>query len=97
MDDGGGGQPGTVVSGRLIGGAGDMLTVPSEAVQTVEGAASVFVVEGQGFRARPVVPGRASNGRTEILSGLQGDEQIAGKGAFLLKAELGKGEAEHDH
>ena len=89
--------PGTVVSGRLIGGAGDMLTVPSEAVQTVEGAASVFVVEGQGFRARPVVPGRASNGRTEILSGLQGDEQIAGKGAFLLKAELGKGEAEHDH
>jgi len=89
--------PGTVVSGRLVGGAGDMLTVPSEAVQTIEGAASVFVVEPEGFRVRAVTKGRTSNSRTEILSGLNGDEQIAGRGAFLLKAELGKGEAEHDH
>lgn len=89
--------PGTVVSGRLVGGAGDMLTVPSEAVQTIEGAASVFVVEPEGFRVRAVTKGRTSNSRTEIVSGLNGDEQIAGRGAFLLKAELGKGEAEHDH
>ena len=66
---------GAVVSGRLVGGAGN----------------------AEGFRAVPIVTGRASNGRTEIVSGLQGAEQIAGQGAFLLKAELGKGEAEHDH
>jgi cobalt-zinc-cadmium efflux system membrane fusion protein len=29
-------------------------------------------------------------------AGLTGNERIAGKGAFLLKAELGKGEAGHE-
>lgn len=89
--------PGTVVSARMVGGGGDTLTVPAEAVQTVEGQTSVFVSEPEGFRARPVVIGRNTSGRTEIISGLDGDEQIAGAGAFLLKAELAKGEAEHGH
>lgn len=89
--------PGTIISGRLLSGTGDVLTVPSDAVQTVEGAPSVFVAEPQGFRARTVVPGRTGGGRTEIVNGLAGDEEIAGEGAFLLKAELGKGEAEHGH
>ncbi|MBK8837312.1 MAG: efflux RND transporter periplasmic adaptor subunit [Hyphomonadaceae bacterium] len=89
--------PGTAISGRLVGGSGNVLTVPSESVQTVESAPSVFVAEADGFRTHTVVPGNTSNGRTEIISGLTGDEQIAGKGAFLLKAELGKSQAEHDH
>lgn len=89
--------PGTVISARLVGGSGDQLTVPSDAVQTVDGSPSVFVVEPEGFRARHVVPGRTANGRTEIISGLKGDEQIAGTGAFLLKAELAKGNVEHEH
>ena len=71
--------------------------MPSDAVQTVEGAPSVFVVEAGGFRARPVVTGRTADGRTEIVCGLTGVERIAGAGAFLLKAELAKGEAEHGH
>ena len=44
-----------------------------------------------------VVPGRQAAGKTEILRGLSGDERIAGRGAFLLKAELSRGEAEHEH
>lgn len=89
---------GTVLSARLAAGARTgALVVPSEAVQTVEGTPSVFVVEGRTFRARPVVTGRTADGRTEILSGLTGNERIAGAGAFLLKAELAKGEAEHGH
>jgi cobalt-zinc-cadmium efflux system membrane fusion protein len=40
---------------------------------------------------------RTSDGRIEIVSGLTGTERIAGVGAFLLKAELAKGEAEHGH
>lgn len=88
--------PGTVVSARLVGGQGDVLTVPSEAIQTVGGKPSVFVVEEKGFRAHAVVVGRTSSGRTEIVSGLEGEEQIAGAGAFLLKAELGKSEVEDE-
>ena len=71
--------------------------MPSEAIQTVDGVPSVFVVETGGFRARPVVTGQTADSRTEIVSGLRGDERIAGAGAFLLKAELAKGEAEHGH
>lgn len=88
---------GTIISGRIAAGAGDTLTVPSEAVQTVEGRPVVFVAEAEGFRATPVTAGRISGGRTEIINGLKGGEKIAGAGAFLLKAELGKGEAGHDH
>ena len=89
---------GSVVSARITAGAGTgALVVPLDAVQTVEGVPSVFVVEADGFRPHPVVTGRTSDGRVEILSGLTGSERIAGAGAFLLKAELAKGEGEHGH
>jgi cobalt-zinc-cadmium efflux system membrane fusion protein len=89
---------GSVVSARIMTGANDggAIIAPSEAVQTVAGRPVVFVVEAGGFRARPVTPGRVAAGSTEILRGLTGTERIAGKGAFLLKAELGKGEAGHE-
>ena len=76
---------------------GGGLTVPSEAVQTVEGASVVFVQVEGGFKAVPVLIGRQAGGRTEIVQGLNGSEKIAGANAFLLKAELAKGEAEHGH
>ena len=89
---------GSVVSARVSAGVGTGTpVVPLDAVQTLEGTPSVFVQEGGGFRARPVVTGRTSDGRIEIVSGLTGSERIAGAGAFLLKAELAKGEAEHGH
>ena len=84
---------GSIVTGQAVGG----FTVPSEAVQTVEGANVVFVRTAEGFRAVPVLAGRQAGDRTEILSGLTGAERIAGANAFLLKAELAKGEAEHGH
>jgi len=89
---------GSVVSARVMTGAetAGAIIVPSEAVQTVGGRPVVFVVEAAGFRARPVTPGRVAAGSTEILRGLVGSERLAGKGAFLLKAELGKGEAGHE-
>lgn len=96
----GGGLPpaGSAVSGAIV--TGEMqggLTVPTEAIQTVEGATVVFVQVAGGFQATPVLVGRQASGRTEILRGLNGGERVAGTGAFLLKAELAKGEAEHGH
>lgn len=89
---------GTVVSARLASDSSDdALTVPLDAVQSIEGVPSVFVFTGEGFRAVPVVTGATSGGSVMIVSGLDGDERIAGANAFLLKAELGRGEAEHAH
>ena len=86
------------VSGIVVAAAnGEALTVPADAVQTVEGRPVVFVSGDDGFRATPVLAGRRAGGRIEILNGLSGDERVAGSNAFLLKAELAKGEAEHGH
>ncbi len=84
---------GIVVTNEQEGG----LTVPADAVQTVEGRSVVFVADDKGFRVTPVLAGRRAGGHIEILNGLSGDERIAGRNAFLLKAELAKGEAEHGH
>ena len=71
------------------------MTLPEDAVQTVEGKNMVFVRGPKGFQATEVVIGERSGGRIEIVSGLPAGTVVATKGAFLLKAELGKGEAEH--
>ena len=75
----------------------DVMTVPADAVQAVEGRSVVFVAGAEGFRAVPVLAGRRAGGHVEILNGLSGDERIASSNAFLLKAEMAKGEAEHGH
>ncbi len=70
------------------------IALPDEAVQSVEGRDVVFVHAGNGFQAKPVSTGMRSGGRIEILSGIEPGMVIVTKGAFLLKAELGKGEGE---
>lgn len=83
---------------QLVGGAQEVnLLVPRDAVQTIKGAKVVFVSQGDGFKARPVTTGREDSANIEILSGLEFGEAIATKNTFILKAELGKSEAEHQH
>ena len=84
---------GAIVTGEATGG----MTVPTEAVQTVDGNTVVFVQVEGGFQAVQVLAGRQAAGRTEILRGLTGSERVASANAFLLKAEMAKGEAEHGH
>jgi cobalt-zinc-cadmium efflux system membrane fusion protein len=89
---------GSAVAGVIVSDeGGNSLTVPVDAVQNVDGRSVVFVAVDTGFRALPVLAGRRAGGHIEILNGLSGHERIAGKNAFLLKAELAKGEAEHGH
>ncbi len=76
---------------------GDALSVPADAVQNVDGRSAVFVAVDGGFKAQPVLAGRRAGDRIEILGGLTGNERVVGANAFLLKAELAKGEAEHGH
>lgn len=75
--------------------AGTSISLPEEAVQSVEGRESVFVQTAKGFLATNVTIGQRSGGRVEIVAGLKPGQTVATRGAFLLKAELGKGEAEH--
>ncbi|WP_058833535.1 efflux RND transporter periplasmic adaptor subunit [Luteimonas abyssi] len=90
--------PGSPVAGVVVTSRDvDTLSVPADAVQTVDGRQVVFVAGDAGFRATPVLVGRRAGHRVEILDGLDAAARIAGRNAFLLKAELAKGEAGHDH
>lgn len=93
-------QPGAFLQARIRpSGETDATTisVPESAVQMVEGREVVFVRTRTGFQATPVVTRSHSGGRVVIESGLREGQRIATVNAFLLKAELGKEEAEHGH
>jgi cobalt-zinc-cadmium efflux system membrane fusion protein len=91
-------RPGLFVTAIIEVGAADVpLLIPTEAVQTIEGKATVFVQTPEGFEARPVTLGRANEAHVEVLSGLESGERYAATDTFILKAELAKGEATHQH
>lgn len=73
------------------------LTVLSDALQTLEERTVVFVQGEEGFEPRTVQLGRSDGEIAEVLAGLEPGETYATKNSFILKAELGKGEAEHGH
>jgi membrane fusion protein, heavy metal efflux system len=83
------------IESRTQEGTGGALVVPAEAVQSVDGRDVVFVRTANGFKVQPVQVGARTSERVEILGGLAAGTRIAGRKAFLLKAELGRGEAEH--
>ena len=73
------------------------VAVRNVALQTLDERTVVFTQGPEGFRPQPVEVGRSDDEATEILGGLKaGDRYVAGN-SFILKAELGKGEAEHEH
>lgn len=91
-------RPGLPVNVTLSHGEADVaVAVSADAVQTLEGRAVVFARRGQQFDALPVQTGRADGRHVEIVSGLAVGERYAAKNSFLVKAELGKSEASHEH
>ncbi len=73
------------------------LVIPKTALQTIEGKTRVFVRIPEGFESREIAVGTDDGKAVEVLSGLKAGEPIAVANTFLLKAELGKSEAGHDH
>ncbi|WP_313517139.1 efflux RND transporter periplasmic adaptor subunit [Brevundimonas sp.] len=95
----GGLRPGQAIAVRIYtrdAGTSEGVSVPEEAIQTVEGREVVFVRTAAGFTAAPVIVGQRSAGRAQITSGLRAGQTIATRNAFVLKAELGKGSGEEE-
>ncbi|MCC6910141.1 MAG: efflux RND transporter periplasmic adaptor subunit [Phycisphaerales bacterium] len=99
-------KPGMFAQVEIVstGSGGEMpaavIAVPEEAIQVVEGGPAVFVpVEGEAntFAKRAVSIGRTVGGLVPIHSGLADGESFVASGSFILKAELGKGSAAHEH
>ena len=96
IENGGGmWRPGSFVTAAIaVDEQAARLVVPSSAVQSVGGDKIVFVRLADGFEKRPVVVGRNDSRSTEIVTGLQSGEMVAAANAFLLKAEMLKGQLE---
>lgn len=87
-------RPGTFVTAEVsLGDDASKVIVPRKALQTIKGAATLFVRDAQGFEARQVKTGREDDDNIEIVSGLAPGETIAIANTFTLKAELEKAEA----
>jgi len=71
--------------------------IDSSSVQEIDGLPRVFAKHDDGFIARPVKVGRRDDKRVEILEGVKVGETIATSGSFLLKSEITKDSAEHEH
>lgn len=73
------------------------IAVSIDAIQSLEGRDVVFVREGDRFVARNVTLGRRDARFVEIVSGLKDGEVYASRNSFVVKAELAKGSASHEH
>ena len=79
------------------------LRILQSAVQNVDGKNVIFVATQQGqqveFHPTSIKLGQSSKDSQyiEVLSGLNQGQKYAAQGSFLLKSELEKGEASHEH
>jgi cobalt-zinc-cadmium efflux system membrane fusion protein len=73
----------TVVAGKID----NALLVPDAAVlRDAENEPFVYVAAGQDqFARRPVKLGQSSDGKTQVVSGLQPGERVAGDGSLFLQ------------
>ena len=91
-------RPGLPVNVELVAGEVEVpVAVSQEAIQSVRDWTVVFGRYGDQFEARPVELGRGDGKFVEVVSGLNAGEHYAAKNSFLIKAELGKAGASHDH
>ena len=85
-------RPGLFVTAKIAVDKIDVpLLIPKIALQTVEDRLSVFVQTDEGFVPIPITLGRSTETYAEVTEGLQPGQRYVTKGAFTLKAELGKG------
>ena len=91
-------RPGTFVTATVVLDRQTLpVVVPIDALQRGKSDSVVFVAEGNGFESRTVTVGRTNHTQVEIAAGLAPGEQYVVKGAVVLKAELGKRAAVHEH
>jgi len=99
-------RPGMFAQVEIVATAPDgadpapQIAVPQEAVQTVEGGPAVFVPvagEPNTFQKRALTIGPTVGGLVPVFAGLVEGERFVEVGSFIMKAELGKGSAAHEH
>lgn len=73
------------------------LRVDNKALQALDGNTVVFIKQKNEFHAQPVKIGLQNNEYSEILSGLNENDEYVVTNSYLIKADFEKSGAEHVH
>jgi membrane fusion protein, heavy metal efflux system len=73
------------------------VAVKESGLHTLFSFTVVFSQHGELYQARPLELGRRSGGYVEVLKGLKAGELYVTENSFLIKADIGKSGATHDH
>jgi cobalt-zinc-cadmium efflux system membrane fusion protein len=91
-------RPGLFVSGVLRGAQQRVaLAVRREAIQTFRDWQVVYLSDGHIFQAMPVELGRSDPDYVEVLSGIEPGSRYVSRKSFIIKADIEKAGASHDH
>lgn len=91
-------RPGLFVTVELVREEREVpVAVPASAIQSHRDWKVVFARFGDVFEARPVELGRSDGRLVEVIKGLEPGTRYAASNTFVLKADLGKAGASHDH
>lgn len=91
-------RPGSAVKARItVEQQPAALVVPVAALQTFRDWEVVFVRVGDTYEVRPVELGKRDARQVEVLSGLNAGDQVVVEQSYLVKADIEKSGASHDH
>lgn len=91
-------RPGSAVKARItVDRTPAARVVPLSALQTLGGRDVVFVRVGDIHEARPVTLGKRDATQVEILSGLQEGQSVVIEQSYVVKADIEKSGASHEH
>lgn len=91
-------RPGMTVEGDVtISEKQVSLAVRESALQTMEEQTVVFIQDGDSYEMKPVRAGISDGEYVEILSGLKSGQPYVSEGSFVIKADILKSGAAHEH
>lgn len=90
--------PGMLVSGDIVVESAHVpLIVDNRALQSFRDWTVVFVQVGDTYEIRPLTLGRRDGRSSEVLSGLNAGDRYVVANSYLIKADIEKSGASHDH
>ena len=91
-------RPGIALHGRVMVNAVTVpLAVRTEALQPFRDFTVVYANFGEMYEVRMLELGRKSSEWTEVLGGIKPGTKYAAKGSFLIRQDIEKSGASHDH
>ena len=91
-------SPGMFVEGDIVVETlSASLVVDDRALQTLDGKHGVFIQHGERYEFHPLTLGRSDGRFSEVLDGLSPGDRYVVENSYLIKADIEKSGAAHEH